>query len=268
MKKSVRKRPGLRPVARELSGTRPRAPLAGIQRLDDPALAALMGSIEQLAERLDATIGSDRPAPPPDPTLARVLDRLGILEEKLDRLWALVSDGVSLPAAGESDRGVDAAGLPPAPALEASAVPDILQVAACRSAFAKLDIEDCTLLTKFMDETLLTAGSVLFTQGQLGDALYLVKSGLLEIYKSDTSAPLCVAEVRSGGLVGEMALVEDMPRSASVRARETSHLLVLSRASFDDLEKAYPQVAAKLRHELLRLLSARLRETTDKLIGR
>ena len=75
-------------------------------------------------------------------------------------------------------------------------------------------------------------------------------------------------EIRPGGLVGEMALVENKPRSANVRASEDARLLVLSRASYAELKKAHPQVATKFQDELLLLLSTRLRQTTDKLVGR
>jgi CRP-like cAMP-binding protein len=62
--------------------------------------------------------------------------------------------------------------------------------------------------------------------------------------------------------------VENKPRSANVRASEDSRLLLLSRASYAELKKAHPQVATKFQDELLLLLSTRLRQTTDKLVGR
>ena len=52
-----------------------------------------------------------------------------------------------------------------------------------------------------------------------------------------------IAEIRPGGLVGEMALVDGKPRSANVRASEATRLLSLSRASYNDLKKTHPQVA-------------------------
>jgi CRP-like cAMP-binding protein len=77
-----------------------------------------------------------------------------------------------------------------------------------------------------------------------------------------------VAEVRPGSLVGEMALVEDKPRSANVRASEDCRLLLLSRSAYAELKKAHPQVATKFQDELLQLLSGRLRQTTEKLAGK
>jgi CRP-like cAMP-binding protein len=88
----------------------------------------------------------------------------------------------------------------------------------------------------------------------------------LEIYKNDVFGAVRVAEVRPGGLVGEMALVENKPRSANVRAAEDCTLLQLSRGSYAKLKEAHPQVATKFQDELLLLLSGRLRQTTEKLI--
>lgn len=235
---------------------------------NDPALSALLGRLEHLAVQLEAAFKQARSAHPNDPALSMVLGRLDSIEDKLER-----GGGRDLAAFKRAERASAAtpanAPVPvPAPVLASPSDPDTAQFLARTPLFANHSAHECTVLAQYLEQTSLAAGGVLFKQGDYGDALYVVKAGSLEIYKNDVFGAVRVAEVRPGGLVGEMALVENKPRSANVRASEDARLLVLSRASYAELKKAHPQVATKFQDELLLLLSTRLRQTTDKLVGR
>jgi hypothetical protein len=235
---------------------------------NDPALSALLGRLEALALQLEQAFKQGRSAHPNDPALSMLLGRLDAIEERLQNLN---SRDVSAPRRAERAAAATPANAPvpvPAPVLASPADPDTAQFLARTPLFANHSAHECTVLAQYLEQTSLSAGSVLFKQGDYGDALYVVKSGSLEIYKNDVFGAVRVAEVRPGGLVGEMALVENKPRSANVRASEDSRLLLLSRASYAELKKAHPQVATKFQDELLLLLSTRLRQTTDKLVGR
>ena len=96
------------------------------------------------------------------------------------------------------------------------------------------------------------AGETIIQKGDQGDCLYTVLEGQLRIHDNGQSIKL----LDVGGVVGEMALLDAQPRSASVTAVTDSRLLQLKKDSFDELLMAYPQVA----RELLILLSRRLRE--------
>lgn len=79
-------------------------------------------------------------------------------------------------------------------------------------------------------------GEVLFREGEPGDAFYVVLSGSVEIVKrGPRGGEEKLAQKREGTAFGEMALLNDMPRSATARAAEQSHLLVLSRSAFYEL---------------------------------
>ena len=208
-----------------------------------------------------------QPAPPArhpnDPALSTLLARMAAVEERLEQILGLLGRGARpaakpapAPAAGPSD------------AATTPSDPDSAQFLARTPLFAKLSAAECGVLAGFLESKSLVAGGVLFSQGDFGDAMYVVKQGALEILKSDVFGAMRVAEVRPGSLVGEMALVEDKPRSADVRASENSRLLVLSRSAYAELKKAQPQVATKFQDELLQLLSARLRQTTERLAGK
>jgi hypothetical protein len=231
----------------------------------DPALSILIGRLEALAVQLEHAFKEARSAHPNDPALSMVLGRLDSLEEKLEQLGARGAAPSSRPARTAAAPAPASAA---APVLSAPADADTAQFLARTPLFANHSAHECTVLAQFLEQTSLASGAVLFKQGDFGDALYVVKNGALEIYKNDVFGAVRVAEVRPGGLVGEMALVENKPRSANVRASEESKLLVLSRASYAELKKLHPQVATKFQDELLLLLSTRLRQTTEKLVGR
>ena len=99
---------------------------------------------------------------------------------------------------------------------------------------------------------MLEDGQVLFTEGDPPNWMYVVKSGALRI----RSGGVIYEDVRPGGIVGEMALVEHYPaRSATVYALIDSELLAVDEARFKALVAAAPYFALRV----MRVLSRRLR---------
>lgn len=106
----------------------------------------------------------------------------------------------------------------------------------------------------------LRGGDALFVQGEPGDAMYVVVHGSLEVLiDQGTSHGRLVDVLGPGSSIGEMALLTDDPRSATVRAIRDSELVRVSRAEFARLLDEHPRIAI----ELARLLARRLRETTS-----
>jgi CRP-like cAMP-binding protein len=108
----------------------------------------------------------------------------------------------------------------------------------------------------------LTQGEVLFHQGDPGDELVIVKSGKLAIYVPLPGQPAEGQAIRifqSGELFGEMAIIDQKPRSLSARAEEASTILTLSGAEFRKLIQANPELAVSV----MAGLSDRIRYTTD-----
>ena len=81
----------------------------------------------------------------------------------------------------------------------------------------------------------LDEGEVLFQEGEPGDAFYAVFSGAVEIVKRTASGTEKMAIRRTGEAFGEMALLDDAPRSATARAIEETRLVTISRESFQAL---------------------------------
>ena len=97
------------------------------------------------------------------------------------------------------------------------------------------------------------AGAWLFRQGDPGSSLYVVRSGRLEVV-AETPEPEVLRVLGRGAVVGELALLMESPRSASVRVRRDSELLELTRAQFAELLTTEPEFALALTRELGREL--------------
>ncbi|WP_187275020.1 EAL domain-containing protein [Methylobacterium sp. WL120] len=83
-------------------------------------------------------------------------------------------------------------------------------------------------LYTILDRRLVPAGTLLFAAGQPGDAAYLIVSGRLEVFLERPDGDLVLAQRGPGEIVGEMAILDKRPRSASVRALEDSALVAIT----------------------------------------
>jgi CRP/FNR family cyclic AMP-dependent transcriptional regulator len=102
------------------------------------------------------------------------------------------------------------------------------------------DVEKVEKLCGVPEIVALRSGEFLFREGDEGDALYIVKSGTMRIM----SGSIVYETVRTGGIVGEMALVEKgMPRSASVIAATTAQLIRIDELRFLALVASAPDFA-------------------------
>jgi CRP-like cAMP-binding protein len=102
-------------------------------------------------------------------------------------------------------------------------------------------------------------GAVVFRQGDTGERLYIVKSGVLEVLSSaeggGADAPP-VAYLGPGEVLGELALITGSPRTATVRSPEHATLFTLEKSVFLDLMTSLPNFARSLCHVLARRLEA------------
>ena len=108
---------------------------------------------------------------------------------------------------------------------------------------------------------LLAAGQTLFKQGDRSDGMYLVRQGELLVFLQKNDRELSLARINEGGMIGEMALFDQKPRSASVRALVQTELTLISSDDFQKLLKQIP----KWFTALMSTLSMRLRSTNERL---
>src|SRR5262249_35501987 len=125
------------------------------------------------------------------------------------------------------------------------------------SLFSDLPDDVLNQLCLGVEEVNLGAGEVLFNEGSVGDRAYVIKTGELEILKAMGEREVLL-NVRGGGdVIGEIALLQDAPRMASVRARSESTLLAISQ---EQLERLL-MISATVARAMLRTISMRLRTT-------
>lgn len=112
-------------------------------------------------------------------------------------------------------------------------------------------------------ERRLATGEVLFDQGDVGNECFVILVGSLEVITFVNGDELRLEVYPAGQIVGEMALLDRSPRSATVRAVAESQLAVLGEEAFKTLLAANPDLAMSL----LRNGTARVRNTNQRMIG-
>jgi signal transduction histidine kinase len=117
-------------------------------------------------------------------------------------------------------------------------------------------------LSQSFTERFYKTGEVVFLEGEEGDTMYLIRAGQVAIFKGSFDAPVILAYKGAGEIIGEMAIIERQPRSASVVALDELSLLGLNRANFEKLLKDTPSVGLGI----MEMLSARLRQSSQALI--
>lgn len=104
-------------------------------------------------------------------------------------------------------------------------------------------------------------GSMLVAQGEMTDSLYIVLSGRLKVFNSNEDGrEVLLNYIEPGEAIGELALLDGEPRSASVMALQNSRIALISRQYLMDCLRQNPEIAI----ELLHLLSKRVRNLTER----
>jgi uncharacterized membrane protein len=133
--------------------------------------------------------------------------------------------------------------------------------------FQGLADEDREALATRLTEKVFRPGDIVFSQGELGVSMYVVRSGAVQIYLPSADKdvpPVVLKDLRTGEYFGELALFDDKPRSASVRVLVDTVLLELTREQLAEHLGRSPKAAMTI----LSLMSERLRETNALLSQR
>lgn len=124
--------------------------------------------------------------------------------------------------------------------------------------FAELSRREVRVVDGFMHERSYLAREVVFDEGEQGEAFYVVLEGRVLICRQgQPDTPLAV--LGPGSFFGELALLDDAPRSAQARAQDNCKLLVLFRGDFLGLMESHGLIASKIAVQLARHLAARVR---------
>ena len=127
--------------------------------------------------------------------------------------------------------------------------------------FRHLTYKEQTAVLSIATTRTFPGGREIVIEGQPGEELFVVIRGRVAIEKGGVE----IAELRAGGHFGEMGLIDNAPRSATVRATEPTRVMVISRSDLMNLMKRESILAVKLLWSFVQVLSDRLRATNSEL---
>ena len=132
--------------------------------------------------------------------------------------------------------------------------------------FLSLNVDELSTLARHMSYIHLQRGEYLFVEGDPGTFLGFVVNGILEVQKRRESGDyVTLARLTKGASIGEMALIDKSPRSATVIARQAATLVTLADRAFDLLAERHPPLGIKVIRKIARLLSLNMRRTSSRL---
>ena len=127
--------------------------------------------------------------------------------------------------------------------------------------FAKIEPTKLKLLAFTSERLEFMAGDELFHQGDVGDAAYIVLDGVADVMVDTPTGAVKVASLSRNDIIGEIAILCDVPRTATVVAHSDLATLRVSKDGFFHLVTQFPQVGIEVMSEL----AARLNHTTQAL---
>jgi CRP-like cAMP-binding protein len=127
--------------------------------------------------------------------------------------------------------------------------------------FAKLEPSKLKLLAFTSERITYEADQVLFRQGDVGDAAYIIVDGSAKVLVETGEGEIEVATLGRNDFVGEIAILCDVPRTATVRASSQTVTLRITKDLFFRLVAEFPQMSV----EIMRELASRLEQTTQQL---
>lgn len=124
--------------------------------------------------------------------------------------------------------------------------------------FANIETSKLKLLAFTSERVTFKPGEMLFEEGEMGDSAYIIISGEADVVVDTPGGPMTVATVDKNDFVGEIAILCDVPRTATVRATSDLTTLRIAKDLFFRLVTEFPQMAV----EIMRVLAQRLEKTT------
>lgn len=137
---------------------------------------------------------------------------------------------------------------------------DAIEVLRPVELFQHLNEEQLSLLAEHSREVQFRKNAILMTEGDAGESMYVIQSGLVKVFVSDEDGKeLVLYEQGAGAVIGDIALLDDEPRSASVSTLDKTSALMIGKSSFIQCLKESPEMSLGI----IRSLTQRLRHATE-----
>lgn len=145
-------------------------------------------------------------------------------------------------------------------------MPDVVALLGHMHLFRGLSPEALILVEKLVFMNRFAAGDAVCREGDTSDFMCFVVKGGLDVTKQhENGHEVIIAHLKPGDSMGEMALIDRQPRSATVQATEDTSLLILTRKGFMQLRKRFPEIANVILENIALLLNNNLRRTSARL---
>jgi CRP-like cAMP-binding protein len=128
--------------------------------------------------------------------------------------------------------------------------------------FSKVEPAKLKLLAFTSERVNFTAGQEVCHQGDPGDTMYVILGGTADVLIDTPGGQISVAEMKRNSFFGEIAILCDVPRTATIKAKEPLSTLKITKDMFYRLVAEFPQMAV----EVMRELAKRLEDTNEKLL--
>jgi CRP-like cAMP-binding protein len=139
-----------------------------------------------------------------------------------------------------------------------------LELLAKSRLFSRFAAEDIDHLLGYLVSFEVGAGKTLMREGDKGNYLAVVVEGELQALKiSSDDKQVIIGTLKHGWIIGEMAIVDSEPRSATIRATRDSTVVVLTRENLERMKVAHPPMSIILLEEIARELSLKLRRMSE-----
>lgn len=130
------------------------------------------------------------------------------------------------------------------------------------SLFDALPPNELELVCTYLHLVSFQQGETIFKEGDEGEFASFVVSGEIEVLKESEDRLVSIAKIKRGRSVGEMAIIDGAPRSATAKAVKRGQMIVLYRDRFTELLLNQPKIGVSLLQRIARMLSLNLRKTS------
>lgn len=127
--------------------------------------------------------------------------------------------------------------------------------------FAKIEPPKLKLMAFASERLVFKPGQPLFAQGEAGDSAYIVVDGEADVLINTPNGPISVATLKRNDIIGEIAILCDVPRTATVQAKAELTTLKITKELFFRMVTDFPDMGI----EIMRVLAQRLEQTTAQL---
>jgi CRP-like cAMP-binding protein len=139
---------------------------------------------------------------------------------------------------------------------------DIETILARIPVFQELTPRELRTIRRILHQREYKGGEVIFAEGDIGLGMYIIERGVVQI--SCKNEQHILAELADGDFFGELALLDDAPRSASAIAKTQSRLLCFFKPALLDLIERNPRLGSKILFRLAWTLGERLKVTNEQ----